>query len=68
MDGIAADYNDILVLLQAVAIKSPRVQVELLSLQADKRAPGWFRQWSDSNLKSQAPPNKAAPQDHSGLT
>ena len=27
----------------------------------------WYCQWSDSNLKHQAPPNKSAPQDHSGL-
>ena len=67
-DRIAADFNNILAFLQAVALKAPRVQAAPLSLQAYKRATGWFRQWADINLKFQVPPNKAASQDHSVLT
>ena len=67
-DGIAADCNSILAFLQAVALKEPQVQAAPLSLREDKRVMGWFRQWADSNLKRQEPCNKAAPQDHSGLT
>ena len=73
-DEIAADCDNIIVFLQVVALKSrqvqaaPRVQAALLSLRADKRATRSFRQWRDSKLKLQALPNKAAPQDHSGLT
>ena len=51
-----------------MALKAPRVQAAPLSLQAYKRATGWFRQWADINLKFQVPPNKAASQDHSVLT
>ena len=67
-DRIATDYKNILVFLQAVALKAPIVQAAELSLQTDKRAKIWFHQWANSNLKYQAPPNKAEPYYHSGLT
>ena len=51
-DGITADYNGILVLLQVVVLKETRVQAAPLSLQVDKRATSWFRQREDSNLES----------------
>ena len=67
-DRIAAECDDVLAFLLAVALKSRQVMVAPLSLRAYKRATSWFCQWSDRNLKHQAPPHKAAPQYHSGLT
>ena len=62
---IANYCNDVLALLQAVAVKSPRVITAPLSLRADKRACIWFQRWTDVNLPT---PPKPAPQDHLGLT
>ena len=59
-DRIAANFDDILLFLQAVALKSPQVQAAPLSLRAYKRVTGWSLQWEDSNLKRQTPPIKAA--------
>ena len=66
--GTAANRNGTLAFLQVVELKAPQVQAALISLRADKHAAGSFRQWADRNLEHQAPPNKAAPQDQSGLT
>ena len=63
--SFAVDCNDVLVFLQAVAVKSPRVLAAPLSLCAEKRARVWFQQWTDVNL---AKPPTPAPQDHMGLT
>ena len=60
-DGISADCDNTLVFIQEVALKSPQVQAAPLSLRVDKRATGWFRQWSDSNLKRKEHQDKAAP-------
>ena len=68
MDGLTANCEKIITLLQVVALKAPQVQAVPLSLQSYKRATGWFCQWEDRNLKNQAPPNKATPQDQSGQT
>ena len=68
IDCIAADCDYILAFLRGISLKAPQVQAAPLSLRADKREKIWFRQWVDSILKHKAPPNKAAPQDHSGLT
>ena len=62
---ISDSFDDVLALLQAVAVKSPRVLAVPLSLRADKRARVWFQQWTDANLPK---PPTLAPQDHLGLT
>ena len=68
IDCIAADCDYILAFLRGISLKAPQVQTAPISLRAYKREKIWFGQLVDSNLKHQAPPNKAAPQDHSGLT
>ena len=60
-DGIAANCDDILAFLQAVALKALRVQAAPLSLRADKHMAGWFCQWTDSKLKHQIPPTSLHP-------
>ena len=62
---IADDCGDVLVFLQAVAVKSPRVIAAPLSPCANKRARVWFLCWTDANLPT---PPKPDPQDHMGLT
>ena len=47
---ITADCDNILAFLQAVALKSPRIQAAPLLLRADKRETGWFLQWADIKL------------------
>ena len=61
---ITADCNNVLALLQSVAVKSPRIIATLLSLHTDKRACIWFCRWAGNNL----PPTTNAPQDHRRLT
>ena len=65
--GVAADCNDILAFLQAVALKLLRVMAAPLSLRADLRATSWFYQWLGKNL-IQKTIHKTTPQDHSVLT
>ena len=62
---IADDCDNVLVFLQAVAIKYPRVLLAPLSLLTDKNALVWFQRWIDVNLPKLLTP---APQDHLGLT
>ena len=62
---IIEDYDDVLALLQAITVKSPKGIVAPLSLCADKRARVWFCCWTDINLPT---PPKTDPQDHMGLT
>ena len=62
---ITDNCDNVLALLQAVAVKSPRLTAAPLSLRAYKRAHVWFGCWTDINLPT--PPN-LAPQDHMGLT
>ena len=51
---IAANCDNVLALLQVVALKSLQLLAEPLSLQADKRTNIWFCQWKDINLKHYA--------------
>ena len=62
---IADNCNGVLTLLQAVAVKSPRVTAAPLSLRVEKRARVWFCCWTDTKLRT---PPKPAPQYHLGLT
>ena len=57
--------NNVLAFLQAVAVKSPQVIADPLSLRADKCARVWFLSWKDINLSTWPNP---APQDQLGLT
>ena len=61
---IADDCGNVLVFLQDVAVKSPRVIAAPLSLRADKRARIWFQRWADVNLSMMPKPS---PQDHLGI-
>ena len=45
MVGIAAECDNVLAFLQAVAIKAQQVLEAPLSMQADKCTRNWFRQW-----------------------
>ena len=65
MATIAENCNDVLALLQDVAIKYPRVLEAPLPLCADKRTHTWFQQWTDINLPN---PPTPSPQDHLGIT
>ena len=67
-DEIAADCDNIIAFLQAVAVKAPRVAAVPLSLRVDKRAWAWFRRWSAHHLSPLYTPINAAPQHHSELT
>ena len=59
--GIAADCNNVLMFLQAVALKSQRLLVSVLSLRAYKRSTGWFCHWVDRHLKQQLTRHKKFP-------
>ena len=54
---IADDYDNVLVLLQAIAVKSPQVIAAPIYLLADKRARVWLRRWTDTTLPT--PPRPA---------
>ena len=62
---ITDNLDDILALLQAVAVNSPQFITSPLSLRADKRARIWFCCWTAINLLT---PPKPAPQHHMGIT
>ena len=65
MTNITDDCDNILAFLQAVAVKSPQVIADPLSLRTDKRVRVWFHHWTDVNLPTLPKP---APQGHMGLT
>ena len=45
-DKIVADFDDIIVFLQAVAVNAPRGAAVLLSLCVENCEHFWFRRWS----------------------
>ena len=65
---VIANYNDILVLLQAVAVKSSRVVAPPLLLCEDKRMLDQLRRLLDYHLTPLSTPLTAVPKYHSGLT
>ena len=68
MVEIIADYDDVLLFLQMVALKAPQVLAAPLLMKADKNVTSWFLQWTDSHLKHHITNQKKALQDHSILT
>ena len=66
--AIAANFNNVLVFLQAIVVKVPRIAAAPLSLCADKHAWYWFRHWSYHHLSLFSTPLDATPQGHSGIT
>ena len=62
---IAENCDNVLAFLQAVAVKSPQVTADPLSLRVDKHVRDWFLRWTDTNLPL---PPKTTPQDHICLT
>ena len=67
-DAISADCNDILALLQAVAVKALRVAAIPILMCADKRTGDWFHQWSAHHLEPLSTLLTTTPQDNFGLT
>ena len=65
MDTIVDDCNNVLAILQEVAVNSLQVIDATLSLFTEKRACVWFRRWSNINLPVSA---NTVPQDHAGFT
>ena len=65
MYTITDDCDNVLALLQSIAVNSPQVIADPLSLRADKRVHVWFRCWTDVNIPR---PTNLAPQDHIGFT
>ena len=47
---IADNFDDVLAFLQDVAVKSPLIIADPLSLHTDKRTRVWFRRGTDVNL------------------
>ena len=68
MEKIAADCDDILSFLQAVAVKAQQFADIPLLMCAGKRAQAWFYRCLAHHLASLFTPVTAAPQDHSILT
>ena len=64
LSTISDNCNNVLAFLHAIAVKTPQVIADPLSLHAEKRVRIWFRCWIDSNLPT---PTRPSPQDHMGL-
>ena len=62
---ISDNCNKVLEFLQDVAVKSPLVIADPLSLCVDKHVRVWFCRWYKISLSVSA---KNSPQDHTGLT
>ena len=67
MDTIVANCNGILVFLQALAVKTPRLEVFSLFLRADKHARGWFRRWFSHHITPLIARLAAGAYDHLGF-
>ena len=68
MDVIVDNFYNVLVFLQEITVKSPRVDAAPMSLHTDKRARGWFRHRFSHHLDPFATPLVAKQQDHPGCT
>ena len=68
MVGIAAECDNVLAFLQAVAIKAQQVLEAPLSMQADKCTRNWFHKWEDRHVTQHPTHHKSALQDQYGLT
>ena len=67
-DAIAANCNDVLYFLQAVAVKAPRLTAVPLYCRTYKHTQELFRRWSSHHLTPLSASLVATPQKHSGLT